>query len=149
VSYLIAIKFVSVVTGLIISIDDDVGLVIPIPILVVLTVVIAAVPVTFNVLVAAVHVNSGSSVIFVVPLPINNLPKVNVPAPVPPRDTDNVPALALPTFIFVSLDPSPEKLVAVNILVAVVHVKFPDCVIVAAPPINNLFAINELTPVPP
>jgi hypothetical protein len=29
------------------------------------------------------------------------------------------------------------------------HVKFPDCVIDAVPPINNLSAINELTPVPP
>jgi hypothetical protein len=143
------IKSVVVVTGLTISIDDVVGLVIPIPILVALTVVIAPVPDTVNIFVVPFHVNSGSSVIADVPLPINNRPAVKVLAPVPPRDTLNVPALALPTFKFVSLDPSPEKLVAVNILVAVVHVKFPDCVIAAVPPINNLSTTNELTPLPP
>ncbi len=43
----------------------------------------------------------------------------------------------------------PKKLVAVNIFVTVVHVKFPDCEIAVVPPINNPSAINELTPVPP
>ena len=112
-----------------------------------LILVAVTVPVTVKTLVVPFHVNSGSSVIADVPLPINNRPTVKVVAPVPPPATPSVPVELI--FKLVSLDPSPAIFKAVKILFVLSHVKFPDCVIADVPPINNLSAINELTPVPP
>ena len=93
--------------------------------------------VAVNVFVPDVHVKFAFSVIFVVPLPINKRPAVKVLAPVPPRLTARVPPETLDVLIFVILEPSPLKLVAIKILFTLSHVKSPSSVIADVPlPIN-------------
>ena len=75
---------------------------------------------------------------------------LTVPIPVPPLFTPNIPVEMFGACKSVNPEPIPTNLVALNVLVAAVQVKFGVVFIADVPfPINNLSAIKDDVPIPP
>ena len=73
------------------------------------------------------HVKFADCIIDVAAFPTNIWLLFNEVVPIPPREIDNVPAVALLTFKLIIAVPEPDKLEAINVLVALFHIKFADC----------------------